>query len=118
MIEELVVRVFNTRNVAHLAHLKTKSYAQHVVLGGFYESVIGVLDSIIEVHQGVFGLINVPYLPKIETPANIVKHIEAEMKWICDNRAELAQGVTAIENLIDSLSEIYMQTLYKLKNLS
>lgn len=118
MIEELVARVFNTRNVAHLAHLKTKSYAQHMALGSFYGDIIGALDSIVEAHQGVFGLINVPYIPKIDTPSNIVKHIETEMKWISDNRNKLAQGVTAIENLVDTLSEVYMSTLYKLKNLS
>lgn len=40
MIEQLVSKVFAARNAAHLAHWSTGSYAQHVVLGDFYDGVI------------------------------------------------------------------------------
>jgi len=57
MIEELVTRVFSTRNAAHLAHWKTKSFAEHSALGDFYDALIDGVDEIIEDYQGAFGLI-------------------------------------------------------------
>ena len=43
--ENLVSLMFLSREQAHRAHLKTKSYAQHVALGDFYDAVIGFADT-------------------------------------------------------------------------
>ena len=40
MIETLIERLFHARNAAHIAHWKTKSYAEHKALGHYYEDVI------------------------------------------------------------------------------
>jgi len=39
MIEELIARVFGTRNAAHLAHWKEASGYRHETLAAFYEGV-------------------------------------------------------------------------------
>ena len=39
MIEDLIARVFCTRNCAHLAHWASDSYAEHEALGSFYENI-------------------------------------------------------------------------------
>ena len=49
MIEELIGKIFCTRNKTHVAHWKTKSYAQHKALGGFYEGVIDLIDDSISI---------------------------------------------------------------------
>lgn len=118
MIEILVAKVFITRNLAHLAHLKTKSYAQHMALGSFYDSIIDDIDAIVECYQGCFGLINIPELPSAKLPKDIVDYLEKEVVWIGANRKEIAQNVEAVENLLDNLSGTYFSTIYKLKNLS
>ena len=118
MIEELIARVFNTRGIAHLAHLKTKSYAQHMALGSFYEGIISDVDSIVEVYQGIFGLVGISYLPEIKLPKDICKYLEDEVAWIGTNRSKIAKNIPAIENLVDGLSATYFSTIYKLKNLS
>lgn len=118
MIEVLVARVFSARNIAHLEHWRTKSYAQHMALNDFYDKVIDDVDSIVEAYQGAFSLISIPSLPEVSTPKNIITFLEGEMKWISDNRTKIAKGISAIENLIDGLSDTYLTTLYKLKNLS
>lgn len=46
MIEDLVARVFKTRNQAHLSHWKTKSFAEHQALGGVYLSTIYKLKNL------------------------------------------------------------------------
>ena len=117
MIEVLVARTFNARNVSHLEHWKTKSYAQHMALGDFYDGVIGDVDAIVEAYQGAFGLISIATLPEIDAPKSIIPFLEKEMQWIADNRSKIAKGISAIENLIDGLSDTYLKTLYKLKNL-
>ena len=57
MIEEFVARVFKTRNQAHLMHWKTKSFAEHQALGGFYDDVIDALDKLVEATQAQRGLL-------------------------------------------------------------
>ena len=52
MIEDLIARVFCTRNCAHLAHWASDSYAEHEALGSFYEDIIDILDNFVEVYQG------------------------------------------------------------------
>ena len=117
MIEELVVKVFATRAAAHLAHWKTKSYAQHAALGDFYDAIIDQIDGIVEAYQGSFGLIDVGDMNS-KTYTDIVKQLEADVVWIAKNRSKIAKDVYALENLIDGLTETYLKTLYKLKNLS
>ena len=45
MIEELIAKVFEARNAAHLEHWRTKSYAEHQALGDFYDGIIDIVDN-------------------------------------------------------------------------
>ena len=116
MIEELVSRVFATRNAVHLAHWASKSYAQHKTLGHFYEDIIEAIDSIIEAHQGAFGLID-SVDSTVVNKNNIEDHIKQEARWISQNREDIAGGIEAIGALIDDLTNQYLTTYYKLTNL-
>lgn len=40
---------------AHVAHLQTKSYAEHKVLNEIYDELPGLIDSLIEAYQGKYG---------------------------------------------------------------
>jgi hypothetical protein len=51
MIEELISRVFATRNAVHLAHWAETSGFRHNVLGEFYDSLIDKVDTIVEAHR-------------------------------------------------------------------
>lgn len=117
MIEELVGRVFATRNATHLAHWKTKSYAQHVALGDFYDGLVEKLDAIVEMYQGASGLIGGVDVPTA-APKNITAHIRDEADWIAENRDEIADDNDAVKNAIDELVGLYLTTHYKLQNLS
>ncbi len=118
MIEQLVSRVFYTRNAAHLAHWKTKSFAQHDALGDFYPAIIDNIDTIVEAFQGYHALIaQVQPRPGPMLPNDMVEHLMDEVEWIEENREKIAKDCSAIENLIDNLSGTYMSALYKLRNL-
>lgn len=118
MINDLIERIFATRNAAHIEHWKTKSFAQHTALGEFYDSLIDSIDSIVEAHQGAFGLVSIGAIDKQPKVSNIVSHLEDDLLWIGENRDKITKGLPAIDNLLQSLEGLYLSTLYKLKNLS
>lgn len=113
MVEELITKMFEARNAAHLAHWKTKSYSAHVALGDYYDNLIDTLDKYIEAHQGALGVIG-------EVPGeveNASKTIHDNIIWLTKNREKVAQNVPALENILDELTSLHMSTLYKLENL-
>lgn len=118
MIEELVARVFAARNASHAEHWKTKSYAEHVALGGFYDAVVEQIDAVVEAYQGNFALLGKVDLTDPEPNGSILQRLERDAAWIDSNRSKIAGGVRAIENLVDALTETYLTTIYKLKHLS
>jgi len=118
MIEELVARVFDSRNAAHILHWKTHSYAQHVALGDFYDGAIEHIDGIVEAFQGAFDLIKMQSLPKGAIVGDdLVPQLEEDLMFIHTNRGAITNGLPGIDNLLQGLEGLYMSTIYKLKNL-
>lgn len=116
MIEELVSRTFATRNAAHLEHFRTKSYAQHMALGEFYDGLIDAVDAVVEAYQGAFELIG--EVPAPEHFDFSVAHLRDEADWIEINRKEIAGESDAVANLVDAVTAVYLKAIYKLDNLS
>lgn len=119
MIEELVGRVFATRNAVHLAHWAAKgdgSFARHMALGELYDNLIDQIDKVVEMYQGAFGLIDkVP--PRQVNVSDIIAHLNDEVEWIETNMTEISGGIRALENTLQDLSGIYYTSIYKLTNL-
>lgn len=117
MINDLIARVFEARNVAHLEHWNTGNCAAHRALGDFYDEVIDLLDSLVEAHSGAFGKVG-----KVELGARQTKPCVAllgeHVVWISKHREHIAQDVAALENIVDEIVALYLRTLYKLKELS
>lgn len=116
MIEQLIALIFATRNAAHLAHWRTKSFSQHMALNEFYDDVLEVLDKLVEAHQGAFELIG-----KVELDQPVVKEIlqrlEADMVWISENRPKITGKLPALDNILQELEGVYLKAIYKLRNL-
>lgn len=117
MVEQLIARVFCTRDNAHLSHWKTPSYAEHIALGDFYEDIIEKLDNFIECHQGNSDLIDKVQLSS-KPCSDILKCLEEDCQWIEKNYKALSDGVTPLQNLLDELMGVYIKAIYKLKFLS
>lgn len=117
MIEDLVQRVFCTRNYAHVAHFQTKSYAEHMALDEFYNNVIEAIDTLVEAYQGSFGLIKDLPKAKDEKITDIIALLSDDAKWMKANRDSVCKKITALENLLDGVMEVYLKAIYKLKNL-
>jgi len=53
--QTFVARAFAVRTAAHIAHLTTQSYAQHVALDEFYTTLLDLTDRYAEVAMGREG---------------------------------------------------------------
>lgn len=116
----LVSIMFMSREQAHRAHLAATghgSYARHVALGGFYEAIIPLADRFAEAYAGMYSpLTHIPY----GTPAKgkIDDALELQLLEIagaCSAFNKPAHG--ALLNILDEVCELYLGTLYKLRNL-
>jgi DNA-binding ferritin-like protein len=119
MIEQLISRVFYARNLAHFAHWRAKgegSYAKHKALGKFYDGVIDAIDPLVEAYQGAYELIGAIPVPG-EMEKDILKCLESDADWIEEHHEDICKGNRAVANLIDGVTEVYLTTVYKLRNL-
>lgn len=116
---QLIGHLFLARDVAHVVHLNTKSYAQHKALNEFYDEVVDLADKFAEAYQGRKGLIGVVSLQEAKRNHNIITFLEDSLQTIEDNRYTIVDKTdTPLQNIIDEIVGLYLSTLYKLKNLS
>lgn len=106
-------KLFSCRDSVHLAHLKTQSYAQHIALGEYYDSLLDLIDSLCESYQGLYGLLDIT-IPESKVN-NPIDCIQKTYNWIDINRDIFKESF--IQNIIDEIQALNAQTLYKLKNL-
>lgn len=115
---KIVAILFASREAAHREHLNTSSYAQHVALGDFYTKVIDLADSFAETWMGLNGKIGeIPY----EKPASgsiddVLEHYVSSIEQLRGSFNKVAE--TCLLNILDEISALYTQTLYKLRILS
>ena len=103
------------RTAAHLAHLTSRSYAQHMALGGFYDALVPLVDKYAEVYTGIEG--KIPNYPKAKAldyddPVELVGDY---LTLVRDETKEDEHGSQALLNILAELEELTAQTLYKLK---
>lgn len=103
------------RTAAHLAHLSTTSYAQHVALSDFYSSIVDLTDSYAEVYMGLNARID--SFPAVQTPrGDIAANLEDYLEVVREEMAE-DHGSEALKNILAEVEELTARTLYKLRNL-
>lgn len=116
-MEQLIGILFLDRNLAHLEHLRTSSYAQHMALGSFYDNIIELADKLAEAYQGYAGVMeNIPLLTD-KPRSDIATTLEEHMSDIEDIRYDACE-LSAIQNIIDEIVGTYLSTIYKLRELS
>ena len=111
-----VALLFLGRDIAHRVHLKTRSFSEHMALNDFYNDIVESADEFAEAYQGCYDeLLNIPLLTN-DYKGNIVDVLEAQKKWIEDNREAIVPRTnTALHNIIDEAVGIYDKALYKLR---
>ena len=122
MVAEIIAIMFMSRTYAHMAHLKTSSFAKHKILNDFYDDesdsdqdVVELADELAEVAQGKFGKLDIPYVPLI---GNVEKPTEA-LEMQLEKITSLAAGCEdrALSAVLDVIKGFYLKTIYLLKEL-
>ena len=117
---DFVGMMFLARDVAHSAHLNTRSYAKHVALNTFYDEIIELADKFAEAYQGKYGLIG-PISLMSAKKTNNVSSSSSKVKWttLMEMRYKVVdKECTPLQNIIDEIFGLYYSTLYKLKFLA
>lgn len=116
-MEKLIGLLFLDRNLAHIEHLRTASFAQHMALGSFYDDVIELADKLAEAYQGYEGKLEGIPLLSGQVKNGIDNVLEEHMQQIEDMRYDIC-SLSAIQNIIDEIVGLYLSTIYKLRELS
>ncbi len=103
---------------AHVLHLVSKSYAQHVALGDYYGAVPDMIDGIAETMQGKFGILTDYGCDcKIDQNLNPLTYFTECLNYVNKERTSLPQD-SFLQNQIDELVALLEGTIYKLKFLA
>ncbi len=114
-------KLFESREMAHVYHLQVRgdegSHAAHTALGDYYESVLDLIDSIIETYQGQYGIVD--GYEVIDTKDTKTKERVAYFEELADYIKHARQCIVAedthLHNIVDEVVALIYRTLYKLK---
>lgn len=112
--EEFLCKIFESREITHLMHLKSKSFSEHIALGEYYDKILDLMDGLIESVQGKYGILNIK-CDDCEVKEPISYFIE--LAGYLETNSERIFSEGWIRNQIDTIIELVYLTLYKLKNL-
>ncbi len=115
-------KLFESREMAHIYHLQVTdsgAFAAHKALEEYYDGILDFIDTIIEVYQGQYGIVD--GYDVIDT-SNIkskepIAYFEELVEYIKNARKCIAEEDTHLHNIIDEVIALIYKTLYKLKNL-
>lgn len=114
-IAYLLSCMMELRDNAHIAHLQSRSYAEHIALNELYDAIPGLLDSLAESWQGKYGIISGYHAPMIQEGINFIDYLKSKVEEVNEFRAKQKDGY--ILNLLDTIIETFYGTLYKLQYL-
>lgn len=108
--------MFMSRTYAHMAHLKTNSFATHKALDEFYNSIVDLADDFIEASQGQYGILDIPFV-------NISGNVKDPIGGLQGHLKQLETCMSNVDedyllNIFQEVQKLYRSTLYKLVNLS
>ena len=114
---ELIIRCFDARTSAHILHLESKSYSQHMALNTFYDEIVELADDFAETYQGQYGVI-IDYPPSSEHYRDPIKLVDELADWVASNRRQCyGPHDTHLSNIVDEIVALARRTAYKLRNL-
>jgi len=108
--------MFMSRTYAHMAHLKTTSYAAHKALDDFYNEIIDLADDFIEAGQGMYGILDIPFVNVSGNVKDPIGALQGHLAQLESTLSDLDEEY--MKNIFQEIQKLYRSTLYKLINLS
>ena len=118
-LESLISYLLHSVNQTHVFHLQTKSYAEHIALGVYYDKISDLIDGLVETYQGKHGLIKQYDNFKLESYSS-KSQLESYLKALSTSVEKTHSKVeeTFIQNQLDTIDELINSTLYKIRFLA
>jgi DNA-binding ferritin-like protein len=123
MFEKLISTLMASRDQAHIFHWQTTgpgSFAAHMALGGYYDAIPGMVDSLVETYQGKHGILK-GYEPAERfdeySKDSAVKYFKALATYVDRVYNKIPKEDTNIINQLDTFKDLIYTTIYKLENL-
>ena len=115
---KLISYLFHSRTQAHIFHLQTQSFSEHMALNVYYDGIVPLIDGIVEAYQGKYGIVK-GYSNFSLMEYNNVQQVIAYLDTLC-KAVHTVYGTiedTNIQNLLDGITDLIKSTIYKLQNL-
>jgi len=109
-----ILTLLHSATNTHILHWQTKSFAEHMALGEFYEALPDLIDNLVEATQGATGEIiefPVDYYPPAKDG---LTELEELREYFVQER-HVMPADSEIQNLLDSIADQIDSTLYKLR---
>ena len=114
-IAKMIGIMFMSRTYAHMAHLKTPSYAKHKALNSFYDDIVELADSIAEAAQGTWGKLDIPFIDMKGDVEDPIGTLEVHITML-ENLGRKCEK-KYLDNIFQEIQSLYYSTLYLLKEL-
>jgi hypothetical protein len=114
-IAKIVGIMMMSRTYTHMAHLKTGSYAKHMALEVFYETIVDKMDQIAEAAQGKFGKLDIPYVQIKGDVEDPIGGLESQLMMITNAGKQIKEPF--LDNIVQEIQACYSRTLYRLREL-
>jgi hypothetical protein len=105
--------LFHSATVTHFMHLQTKSFAQHMALGEYYDAIVELADKWAEAYQGCYDIIT-GYPKDFHLATEPVKYLTQIKDFVDDIRKDLPSE-SQLQNIVDEIADQIDSTLYKLR---
>jgi len=101
--------LFQSRDMMHLTHLDTTSFAEHKALNAYYDSILELTDSFTEKYFGRNKRVEI-VIPESKK-MSAVDHMKTMQKTI---EAERESYPSDLQNIMDEMLGLVNETLYLL----
>lgn len=113
-MQQYIQNLMASRTATHMMHLASKSYAQHMALGHFYEGISSLIDDLAEAYQGINGLIEWEVGSYVFSTSDPEGYLKSLRDKTVIQRGEL-NDQPHLQNIVDEITTLIDQTVYKLK---
>ncbi len=116
-------KLFESRQMAHVFHLQSNSegsFAEHKALQDYYDGVLDLVDDLIEIHQGQYGIVEGYDI--IDTSStrkkNALEYFEDLAIYLKSEKFNaINKDDSHLHNIVDEIVALVYKTIYKLKYL-
>lgn len=101
--------LFQSRDMMHIAHLQTRSFAEHKALNGYYDGILDLTDTFTETYFGRNKRVEI-IIPEAKN-MDALSHLKDMQSMIDSERNNYS---SELQNILDEMLGLINKTLYLL----